>query len=1301
MDDVRTVFRKFDQDGDGVITREELKGALHLLDPTWTDDIIDALLACMDASGDGLVQYEEFVDWLGGGGTRPGTAEDTELRQNFQGAIENLPSLPQQDSDDEDGDRDERRPGSAAVKPGAKKMAAKAKKRASGVIGVKCEKTLEFGKPVRSAICLDREVWTADWHGVVTVRDRDNAEKSLGTIPTERFVWSMLHIKPGLMLMGQEAMGISIFNSKRKEFKDILRGGHTGGVTCLACDDSVGDVDDDEFPVRKVWSGSNDFTLREWIIFTWRSKQNTPTEVSEDREAVIVDIGKWKVGFVQGRHMHGHKNGIKCLLKLGPILWSGSDDGSIRLWRCADSDCMEVVEDAHSGPVNKLVIVKSHVWSAGADGIVKEWTMTGERRQCTRQMAPPGSEKGIYALLPLGDEVWVCGHHPAIQVFSQRDMSQISEEDGHKPYVSNLLGIDRVESKYIWSTSFGDRKLKVWRHTTRGEETSVDELKAANILYKQEEETAAERINGYLKKLRSFEEGALKHQGEVEGLAQELAKKTRRCEELEEELAGFRKVFEEAGLGHLLSDFAALKAFTERGAKLEEVLRNLGLEHLLEDPGELGKLLQTMQQLKDILERSGFANILEDPSALEDILLRYSAMKKSFNENGFSELFHDVQKLDAFLRAHSEVRAEFQNAGFEQLLDDAQAAHDFFQERAEELARSLSNAEALAALEKESGDVLIHYNSVRKAFDDNGFPDLFKNTDKLDNFLRTHCQVRAAFSEAGLEELLDDAQAAKAFLEMHEQGAYDRQLIAKLRQVFEEAGQIKLLEQFETASTSAGGEDEQEFLDEENDEDEELEEDEGDQEDAAGEEVDKETGQEEDDEDDDDDDDNDDEDEDRIGDEDGDSKPGRTDVKLKTEEAEDTDAGIGAEDEAKESKPMKVDKSRLAQKKHMRLQTKLQRQGSSSPSFPALRAYLSRNSAFEQVLRDVGMEYLLDDPPELGRLLRLLKELRSILKMNGFSDVEKDPSQLAEVLSAYKALESAFTDHGFQELFEDPEYMLKAFLRNHNRIKDEFEKYGLGYLFDSVPAMRDFLAKWKDLEQELKAMKDANASGKLAARDAEMARLDARLTKKEEEIEALKARLKEYEQLGDADAMRKWKVDSEELKRSQRLYNSVSARVSELERSLEQKEREREEALARERFMSVKYKELDIFKLDVIARELKGLDNELARLGSAVKSLNQDAHKLKNYDEQQHILQLGDTMMDQCKLLRAHIRDVINKCLSDTQKMHIGVAIDDHMAAGDLKDGGTMVAAVYEEIERPDHGHSKAARLRQHDERQR
>merc|ERR1719206_613285 len=114
-------------------------------------------------------------------------------------------------------------------------------------------------------------------------------------------------------------------------------------------------------------------------------------------------------------------------------------------------------------------------------------------------------------------------------------------------------------------------------------------------------------------------------------------------------------------------------------------------------------------------------------------------------------------------------------------------------------------------------------------------------------------------------------------------------------------------------------------------------------------------------------------------------------------------------------------------------------------------------------------------------------------------------------------------------------------------------------------------------------MKAARAGEKLAARDAEMGRLESKLAKKESEIEALQERLKEYEQLGDVEAVKKWKSDSDELKRLQRIYDVLQSRLNEQERQLLLKEKEREDALARERMMSVKYKELDIFKLDVIA----------------------------------------------------------------------------------------------------------------------
>ena len=107
-----------------------------------------------------------------------------------------------------------------------------------------------------------------------------------------------------------------------------------------------------------------------------------------------------------------------------------------------------------------------------------------------RQIAPEGFDKGAYAIVPLGYEVWTCGHHPNIQVFSQSDFFKTAEHPAHEPYVSNLLTVDRIETKIVWSTSIGDKKLKVWRHTIRGEVPSIDELKAANRLFEEEEEVS-------------------------------------------------------------------------------------------------------------------------------------------------------------------------------------------------------------------------------------------------------------------------------------------------------------------------------------------------------------------------------------------------------------------------------------------------------------------------------------------------------------------------------------------------------------------------------------------------------------------------------------------------------------------------------------------------------------------------------------------------------------------------------------------------------------------------------------------
>lgn len=59
------VFQAVDLNGDGTISREEMKEVFQNLDADfWDDTRIGRMLEIADISGDGLIQYDEFVAWL-------------------------------------------------------------------------------------------------------------------------------------------------------------------------------------------------------------------------------------------------------------------------------------------------------------------------------------------------------------------------------------------------------------------------------------------------------------------------------------------------------------------------------------------------------------------------------------------------------------------------------------------------------------------------------------------------------------------------------------------------------------------------------------------------------------------------------------------------------------------------------------------------------------------------------------------------------------------------------------------------------------------------------------------------------------------------------------------------------------------------------------------------------------------------------------------------------------------------------------------------------------------------------------
>ncbi len=61
VDDLITLFKKFDQDGDGSIDQSELKALLHVSGIDATDEQVATVLNDDDTDGDGRIEFSEFV----------------------------------------------------------------------------------------------------------------------------------------------------------------------------------------------------------------------------------------------------------------------------------------------------------------------------------------------------------------------------------------------------------------------------------------------------------------------------------------------------------------------------------------------------------------------------------------------------------------------------------------------------------------------------------------------------------------------------------------------------------------------------------------------------------------------------------------------------------------------------------------------------------------------------------------------------------------------------------------------------------------------------------------------------------------------------------------------------------------------------------------------------------------------------------------------------------------------------------------------------------------------------------------
>ena len=81
-------FRRFDENGDGVVSRDELVHVFRRLDPSFDTAAIDGLIQEMDKNKDGKIQYEELISWLTSVGTNDGD------RTIYEAYVSNASNVP-------------------------------------------------------------------------------------------------------------------------------------------------------------------------------------------------------------------------------------------------------------------------------------------------------------------------------------------------------------------------------------------------------------------------------------------------------------------------------------------------------------------------------------------------------------------------------------------------------------------------------------------------------------------------------------------------------------------------------------------------------------------------------------------------------------------------------------------------------------------------------------------------------------------------------------------------------------------------------------------------------------------------------------------------------------------------------------------------------------------------------------------------------------------------------------------------------------------------------------------------------
>lgn len=339
----------------------------------------------------------------------------------------------------------------------------------------------------------DRVMWTAEYNGQLCIRalPKGTPIKDLqgrdGTYCT-----SLLYVEhEECVLAGFQDGYLHVYNARTTDLMQEKMQ-HGGGVNCMTVLE------------KSVFTGGADWKVCQWCC----SGGNITLE----------------------RTLHGHRGGVRCFgIYEGPtgaVLFSGSDDGTIRAWdpyiTATEMDPDIHTFHGHDRAVLSIAVVSyaNQLWSGGEDLTVRVWDMETLSEIATLR---GGHTAPVSSLLVVESRIWSADKHGHILLWDITTRSPLQDISSRIPTWGTaqgmILSMKRVQPTSAWKvwTASSNGTLQCW--TAETVPVVFDEAPVARGMHRSSGNGVAALTNGEAHRASvasSNERAAVMQQGTTE-----------------------------------------------------------------------------------------------------------------------------------------------------------------------------------------------------------------------------------------------------------------------------------------------------------------------------------------------------------------------------------------------------------------------------------------------------------------------------------------------------------------------------------------------------------------------------------------------------------------------------------------------------------------------------------------------------------------------------------------------------------------------------------------------------------------